>query len=467
MSAHKKNWFRRLFGEVGHSSLSENGSDSPSTDATPSPSRDSQKPSASADNRGSDEDSSDNSPSTGATSDRRSTSGSPEDSPSAGAASSGDTSSASRHGRGSTGSSADNSPSAGSRTFADDSADFSRENRAEFSGASDRRKGGVGRNAIFDPAELDDVEFYRNMRVKLQPIEQANLTGGDDDFGPDAPVRPFSEDAVIRLSLDMPSAQSATRPDSGQGIFGRRDFSRQTSSRQASSRRAHREAGHTTFPLSEEHFDDRGPVEDLYRMGYRNLWQDLIDSDLHVNELSPGPKEKVWVFEGSSPYVGSAPIFLEELVQRYIPEMDMSTGLLFTMPSSAQMLVRNVTTGMELFHTIGLLATASADEYFKSPDKLSPRLHLWHDGQIETISDIKLPEKGERQTEIQIKPTAYLIAQMNEGPDAPEDWMKGFGDGGPDGGPGGGPGGGPSGGPKGGGPSGGPDNPFGGGPTGS
>lgn len=266
------------------------------------------------------------------------------------------------------------------------------------------------RRTIFDPRHLDDVEFYRNMRVRLQTTEQAQVTDTEDAFGPESVVRPFSDDAVIRLVLDLPSAQSVTR-----------------------SRKHSSGGGHTNFPLSTEHLDDRGPVEDLYRMGYRNLWQDLIDSDLHVTEMNPGPKELVWVFEGSSPYIGSAPIFLEELVQKYIPSLDMSRGLLFTMPSSGQMLVRDVTTGKELFHTIGLLATASADEYFKSADKLSPRLHLWHEGQIETISDIKLPEPGEKQTEIQIKPTAYLISQMNEGTDGPEDWMKGFGGEDPDG----------------------------------
>lgn len=265
---------------------------------------------------------------------------------------------------------------------------------------------------VFDPSTLEDAEFYRRMRVTLQPLEIAEASGGTSDFGPHAPARPFSDDTLIRLTLDMP-----------------RDGAEPTLSQpqQAATKRDRKVSMHATFPLSEETMADRGPVEDLYRMGYRNLWQELIDSDLHVNEISPGPKEKVWAFEGTSPYIGSAPIFLEELIEKFLPQIDMDSGVLFTMPSTGQMLVRDVTAGMELFHTIGLLATASADEYFKSPDKISPRLHLWHEGQIETISDIKMPEPGEQQTEIQIKPTAYLMTQMNEGPDAPEDWMKGFG----------------------------------------
>lgn len=245
---------------------------------------------------------------------------------------------------------------------------------------------------VFDPTDLGDADFYRRMRVTLQPIDIAETSVDTNDLSPSSPVRPFSGDTLIRLTLDTPRGEIDA-----------------------------------TFPLSAETLEDRGPVEDLYRMGYRNLWQDLVDSDLKVTEISPGPKEKVWLFEGTSPYVGSAPIFLEELIEKFLPQIDMASGVLFTMPSNSQMLVRDVTAGMELFHTIGLLATATADEYFKSPDKISPRLHLWHEGQIETISDIKMPELGEEQTEIQIKPTAYLMSQMNEGPDAPEGWMKGLG----------------------------------------
>lgn len=276
---------------------------------------------------------------------------------------------------------------------------------------------------LFDPSRLDDVTFYRTMRVILQPIEEAKSSLGSVTSAQNCPLREFSEDTAVRLALDTtelfeqspgnpykkPAAATARRSRGSRGMgWG-------VSSREP-------------YPLGVEDLADRGRVEDLFRMGYRNLWQDLIDSDLHVKELSPSEGEMVWAFQGSSPYVGSAPIFLEELVQRFLPEVDISVGLLFTMPSNSQMLVRDVTSGKELFQTIGLLATASADEFFKTRSKLSPRLHLWHEGQIETISDIKLPPPGETQTEIQIKPTAYLMSQMNEDPEPPEDWLPGFED---------------------------------------
>ena len=357
MSDRRKNWFKRLFGEQ------------PSAETTPSPEFPEGTPKNDAENSGAED------------APQNTTENTPEDnSPESRSASPAE------------------QPVAGSENHAEDPAP---EHPAEMdSPLVEQAREGAGPASgmmVFEPSSLDDVDFYRRMRVALQPIELAEASVDTEDFGPDSPVRPFSGDTLLRLTLDMP-------------LDG--------------------EDAHSTFPLDAEALNDRGPVEDLYRMGYRNLWQDLVDSDLHVTEISPSPKEKVWAFEGTSPYVGSAPIFLEELIGKFLPQIDMATGVLFTMPSSGQMLVRDVTEGMELFHTIGLLATASADEYFKSADKISPRLHLWHEGQIETISDIKMPELGEMQTEIQIKPTAYLMAQMNEGPDAPDDWMKGFG--GPD-----------------------------------
>lgn len=280
-----------------------------------------------------------------------------------------------------------------------------------------------GTDTVFDPADLRDADFYRRMRVTLQPIETAQASVDIEDFSPDSPIRPFTKDSVVRLALDIPgNALKKT----GQSVITRpQELSHPSKASRSRRLRTQIKDGHTSFPLSPENLDDRGPVEDLYRMGYRNLWQDLIDSDLEVKEVSPAENKKVWTFEGSSPYIGSAPIFLEELMQKYLPEVDTAPGLLFTMPSSTQMLVREVTSGKELLQTMGLLAGASAEEYFYSPDKLSPRLHLWHEGQIETISDMKPPEQNNTTvTEIQIKPTAYLMSLIGDDPETPEGWQQ-------------------------------------------
>lgn len=262
--------------------------------------------------------------------------------------------------------------------------------------------------AELDPASLDDVEFFRRMRVRLEPASPEAMDG-DSVFSPDSPVREFTADTSIRLMLDVPSLLMVSIPRSSNRSFDGLSLAK-----------THKT--HTSVPLDEADLADRGPVDDLYRMGYRNLWQDLIDSDLHVEEIEPNGEGKIWMFEATSPYVGSAPIFLEEIMQRYLPQVDTSQGLLFSMPTSSQMVVKEVTSGKELIQTIGLLATASADEYFRSPDRLSVRLHLWHEGQIETISDIKLPSavadgsfEGQAQAEIHIQPNGYLMAQINEG----------------------------------------------------
>ncbi|HIW95889.1 MAG TPA: hypothetical protein H9867_05315 [Candidatus Corynebacterium gallistercoris] len=279
--------------------------------------------------------------------------------------------------------------------------------------------------AVRSAADYREADFYRGMRVRLLPIphleteswamEALGLTGAGDVqldsekiealFTPDSPIQPFSEDTVVHLSFDTENAVQA---------------------------------------LSPELLDDRGPVEDLYRMGYRNLWQELVDSDLKVVEFTPDAEqsfrsthvgalppelrnneagESCWMIESSSFYGGSIPLFLEEFMDRYLPQVDRSNGVIFAMPHRHLTLVKNVTNGAELMNSIGLMVSLTAEEFSHQPGGLSPRLHLWHEGQVQTFTDI-VWGTDERQAEIQVKPSPYLMAKISEGldgPDGPED----------------------------------------------
>lgn len=273
--------------------------------------------------------------------------------------------------------------------------------------------------------DYEDADFYRGMRVRLQPIAQLEADhwatqqlglnseenlGLDSEkiqslFYPDSPIQPFSEDTIARLTFDTEHAMQSLIPDQLEG---------------------------------------RGPVEDLYRMGYRNLWQDLVDSDLEIVEFTPSAEqsfrsthvealppelrdnkagESCWLIESSSFYGGSIPLFLDEIMDRYLPQVDRSSGVIFAMPHRHLTVIKNVTNGAELLNSIGLMASITAEEFSHRPGGLSPRLHLWHEGQVQTFTDIK----GEkRQAEIHLKPTPYLMTKINEGLGGPED-PDGFG----------------------------------------
>ncbi len=253
------------------------------------------------------------------------------------------------------------------------------------------------------PFDLRDADFYAGMRVRLTPISDGAPTAARE-FDRDAPIRPFSDDTMIQLSLDSSVAVQA---------------------------------------MTDATIADRGPVEDLYRMGYRNLWQELIDSDLTIQQIQPDPSDDtqmVWAITGSSYYLGSAALFLEELLHRYQPQVDTSAGLIFAMPHRHMTLVREVTNGNELMGAIGLMATLAAEQYHTKPGQISPRLHLQHLGEVETFTDV-VWGNDQRQVEIQVKPNSYLMGRISEGMDG--DDFGGFGPGGSSGpgGPGGGSGG--------------------------
>lgn len=276
-----------------------------------------------------------------------------------------------------------------------------------------------------------EAEFYRSLRVRLQSMEQfpedpwiveaLNLPENMDPttvhtmdleplFTKDSPMRPWSEDTVLRLCSDSEFAVRILSPGA---------------------------------------IAEYGPVEDLFRMGYRNLWQELIDSDLSAKEITfpqdsaptmyvqegeavrtrevPGATGTFWGLEGSSFYAGSAPVFLEELVERYIPGFDHSQGIIFATPHRNLTLVGEVTSGADLLNTIGQMISVTVDQFSTQPGRISPRLHLWRDGQIETFTDIvNADESGGHGATIQVKPQPYLISLIGEGTegfddDSPED----------------------------------------------
>ena len=250
-------------------------------------------------------------------------------------------------------------------------------------------------------SQMRDADFYAAMRVRLAPVkkELGVAPKGSFQFDKDSPVRPYADDLIVRLCLDRPGGIRA---------------------------------------LTERDLEDRGLVEHLYRMGYRNLWQDLIESDLHFREVRSDSgvlphdgeqdPEMVWSIESSSYYAGSAPLFLEELFARYRPDVDLGSGIIFASPHRHLTLAREVTNGNDLMGSIGLMATMAAEQYSSKPGQISPRLHLLHMGEVTTFTDVVWGDK-DRQVEIQVKPTPYLMGRISDGLDGD----GGFGFGGPGG----------------------------------
>lgn len=226
---------------------------------------------------------------------------------------------------------------------------------------------------------LPDAEFYSHLRARLMSIDLLPEQSRADarEFNPDSPIRPYSDDLCITLVLDTPNSVVSLSPGS---------------------------------------LDDRGPIEDLFRIGYRNLWQELIDSDLDVQPIRASedrPDERFWAIESSSYYAGSVPLLMNEILERCLPQIDPSEGLIFSTPHRHITLVREMGEGIDMLGSIKMMAAVTAQEFSRQAGALSPRLMFSHMAEITTFTDIK--SKGGGKAEIDIQPPAYLMERINQG----------------------------------------------------
>lgn len=271
--------------------------------------------------------------------------------------------------------------------------------------------------------ELNDVEFYRGIRVRLAPIneliqeEWARAALGDSEWvegeplpaaleSRDFPVRPWGDTTAIRLCI------------SHNGIV---------------------------HDLGPDLLEGRDSLPELWHMGYRNLWQELVDSDLQVQSsdaldntpqtnISSGNPELLpeghmdstcWVFTGSSNFVGSLPLFLDEFMARVLPEVDVSGGLIYGTPHRNMTVVAEVGSGPSVAGAMSMVFTLSAENYNLHPVPLSTEVSVLHDGQIESIKQVSTQQvEGGAAVRFEIQPPEYLVKRIMEGmqgPEGPED----------------------------------------------
>ncbi|MFP7366408.1 hypothetical protein SFC07_11655 [Corynebacterium callunae] len=250
-------------------------------------------------------------------------------------------------------------------------------------------------------SDISTATLYKSLRLRLLPTPEAEPEleelGLKDDIEEqirdDSILRSFTSDMSIALVLDT---EHAIRIQ----------------------------------PLQElERFD---AIDVLERAADRNTWQELLDASVDANYITSeegGEGANFWAFESDSYYLGSAPLFLSDLLRMWAPDLDQSNGVIFAVPDRDLLIARPVTTGENLMNGITSMVRIAMRFGLGSPTSISPRLHLLHENNINTFTDYRFihPEgSGEWEDSvfetppagaigIEVRPDAYLMERLQEG----------------------------------------------------
>ncbi|WP_420098212.1 hypothetical protein [Corynebacterium sp.] len=235
---------------------------------------------------------------------------------------------------------------------------------------------------------LPDADFLRQLHVRLAVRGTLDAASGEVD---DA-SRDFTGDLRVSLVLDTPDAVMTLTDESL--------------------------AAHGSATADQ--------LADLYRVGYRNTWQELHDAAVDVNEVrgersgdgggdgSTGTSGAHFhVVESDSFFLASAPLFLDDLLPLWIPDLDTSAGVIVAVPHRHLMLVREVTTGQDLLDGINTMTSVALAQLSTNPGPLTARLHLAHDGDIRVFTEVTTGDDGQRI--LQVDPDDYLLSRLENG----------------------------------------------------
>lgn len=171
-----------------------------------------------------------------------------------------------------------------------------------------------------------------------------------------------------------------------------------------------------------------GQLDDLHRVAHRNTWQDLDDATIEVATVdemagfaeptsaagAAGSTEaRLHVIESDCHHLASALLFLDDLLPRWLPDVDASAGVIVAVPHPRMLLVSEVATGQELIDGINTMTTVALTELMSTPEPLTARLHLAYDGHVHAFTDVTMDEEG--QQILQVEPDNYLLSRLEGG----------------------------------------------------
>lgn len=245
--------------------------------------------------------------------------------------------------------------------------------------------------AIADVGNLPTAEIYRSLRTVLMPRLP-------EDGRP-----PFADHEYIVDPTDIEDSriigESAVGPI-GDDLLECFAF----------------DVGDTVVPVNAASLAGADDVATLRRAARANLRRELEETDVDVDYHSVVGEDftaGAWALTSPSFYLASAPLVFGEFLDQRLPQVDPSEGVLFAVPTPTMLLVRDVSEGEDLAHGLHIMAAGAAaialgltTGAHDTEAVVSPRVHLWRDGQVVTVSDID--EEGNYL----VTPDDYLLSRM-------------------------------------------------------
>lgn len=151
--------------------------------------------------------------------------------------------------------------------------------------------------------------------------------------------------------------------------------------------------------------DELSRIDDpatLRHAAHVNLRADIESTyDVQVSDKAGG----VVAIEAVGSELASAAVDLEMVLDTFAPRIDRSRGLLFSLPSHACILVAPVVEGEELVAALNTLAKTAVT--YPTTQPVSRLVHLWHNGEVETLSSFDVEAQA-----VVITPNAYLTGLL-------------------------------------------------------
>ncbi|MFD9827997.1 hypothetical protein ACFWXB_11040 [Tsukamurella tyrosinosolvens] len=140
--------------------------------------------------------------------------------------------------------------------------------------------------------------------------------------------------------------------------------------------------------LSDGSVREMAPLGPWYDRARRNLWRELTETAEVRVETVEHDGHRFQCALSESVYTASGALLLADLLSRWVPDIDLSGGVLFAVPFRNQLAFAACSSAEAALGGLMLLPVFAANGYSDGVGPVSPNVYYWRDGTVTQISGI-------------------------------------------------------------------------------